>query len=509
MRTKIVLKNFMVAWVGQMLVLVCNFVARTIFVRELGVEYLGVGGLFQNVLTLLSLSEFGIGTAIIFRLYAPIAENDIGSIQSLMATYKKIYYCIGGFVLLAGAAVTPLVPYFAKDGIHIPHIYLIYLLFVFNTGLSYFFVHKRSLIIAVQQKYVVDLYHNGFKILQLVLTSAVLIWTQNYIFYLVLQIAVTLAENVAIQCKADRMFPYLREKSVMPLDEGQKAAIRKDAGSMAVHRSAEVVVKGTDNLILSRFVGMTAVGIYANYFLISNVIQGGMTMVFESMTASVGNFGASEERSRQRKLFSTLSFMEFWIVSFCSISLMCLWNPFITLWIGEGYVFDQWIVLMLSICFYLSGRRQVVLMFRDALGLYKYDYWKAILEMVVNLVLSIFLAMRLGTIGVFAGTAISMLCVCLPVEPNILYRYGFYGASRKYYRDYLLEMIFTVLVGWLTWNVTNLLGDGGIVRFLEKMILCALLPNVFFWLCCHRMEAYIALVDYIRPLLPRKNRRGE
>ncbi|MDD3139230.1 MAG: hypothetical protein PHX08_09700, partial [Lachnospiraceae bacterium] len=482
MRTRLILKNMMAASAGQLLSMLMSFIARAVFVRTLSIEYLGIGGLFGNVLAILSLTEMGMGTAVLFSLYAPITSGDTENIKSIIRMFRNAYRIIGCVSFCLGALLTPLIPYFSKETIEIPYLTVIYLLFVFQSSISYFLTYKQVLIVACEERYIVDIYHNLFKIVQMVLTVILLVITHNYLVYLIALIMIGIIENLAIQRKADRMFPYLRDRRVIPLKRDEKREIKRGTLALSVHKGSTVVVKGTDSLLLSKLVGMTAVGIYANYSMISSAVQGMMTALFASMAASIGNIGVVEERQKQENLFEILTLFEFWIVSFCSVCLLCLWNPFIRLWVGEQYLFDDWTVLTLSLLLYVSGRRQVVLMYRDALGLYQYDYIKAIAEAIVNLVVSIILAQRYGTLGVFLGTILSSILICLPIEANIVYKQGFHQKSGKFYLKYIIEFIFFTFMMLITWKLTRLVPQNNILSFGAKMVICVVIPNLLLWL---------------------------
>ncbi|MBE5905172.1 MAG: hypothetical protein E7277_00060 [Lachnospiraceae bacterium] len=495
MRRKLVLRNLFVAGVGQIVTSLLGLIVRAVFVRTLGIEYLGVSGIFYNIMAILSLSELGIGIAIVYKLYEPIALEDVEKVKSYMAFFRKAYLVIGGVVLVLGLLLTPVVPYLAKDKINIPHIYLIYILFVLESAVSYVFSYKKSLIIANQKKYIVDTYCNAGKVARAVLGILFLIKTRNYIGFLAIQIITGVLFDVLVNLRANKMFPYLRDRVHEPLSSEASRDIREGTSAMLVHKVSTIIVKGTDNLLLSKIVGMAVAGIYANYAMISNAINGVLTMIFASMTASIGNYTVVEEKENQRALLEQLSFFEYWIVSFCAISLAGLWNPFIRLWIGKKYVFAEPTVLMLALCFYVSGRRMVILMFRDAMGLFRYDYKKAIGEAIGNLLISIVLGHFFGTIGIFAGTVITMVVICLPIEPRVLYEKGFACSALPYYGMYVLELVVFLLLGGGTLEVVSLIQKTGIVGFIMKAGVCLVVPNIGMMLVWGKTKAFRSMLE--------------
>ena len=279
-RTRNSVRNLSYALIGQGLGFVISFVARIFFIRILGSEYLGLNGLFTNVLTILSLAELGVGEAITFSLYKPLAENDTKKCIMLMQLYKKVYTVIGCAILLIGVSLTPFLPLVIKNMPDIPYINLIYILFVVNTAVSYFFSYKRNLIIADQKKYIATFYrylaHAIFTFLEIIF----LIITKNYIVYLFIMIAATLADNIMVSRKADKMYKFLKTEKQVPLDKESKDSIIKNTRAMMMHKVGNVVVNSTDNILLSMFVSLESVGLYSNYFFITNALNSITSHVF-------------------------------------------------------------------------------------------------------------------------------------------------------------------------------------------------------------------------------------
>lgn len=496
-RTKSSIKNLGVAMIGQFLGVGVNFIARIFFLRILGNEYLGINGLFTNILTVLSLAELGVGTAITYSLYKPLAEDDKNKCKMLMQLYKKIYIVIGCVILLIGVAITPLIHIFIKDVPDIKNLNLIYILFVLNTSVSYFFSYKRNLIIADQNRYIATIYRYGFYTLLNFSQIIYLVLMKDYIGFLILQIIATVLENLIISKKADKMYQYLTDKDKVPLDEDTKKHIIKNTKAMMMHKIGGVVVTSTDNIILSSFVSVVAVGIYSNYFMIINALNIITGQVYNSLVASIGNLCASDSTEKQFNIFKNINFLTFWIFSFSSICLITLFNPFITMWIGSEYLFGMDIVLVLVINFYITGMRKSSLTFREATGLFYQDRWKAIFESVINLVMSILLVMKLGIIGVFLGTFISSITTCIWIEPYVLYKYCFKKDVYQYFSDYLKKMILTISLGTLVYLICTFISGNIYLVFFTKLLICLLIPNVVFFLIYRKTDEFKYLYEKI------------
>lgn len=506
-RTRNSVRNLITAIIGQGVGFVISFIARIFFIRTLGREYLGLNGLFTNILTILSLAELGVGEAITFSLYKPLAENNTKKCSMLMQLYKKVYTVIGVTILFIGLCLTPFLPLIIKDMPDIPYISLIYALFVVNTAVSYFFSYKRNLIIADQKRYIVTFYryvaHAVFTFLEIIY----LILFKNYIGYLLIMIAATLADNLMVSRKANKMYKFLNSEEKIPLDKESKDSIIKNTRAMMMHKVGGVVVNSTDNILLSMFVSLDSVGLYSNYFFITNAINSVTTHVFNSVTASVGNLFATSDSKNAYRIFREIYFLDYLMYSFIAVSLTCLFNPFIELWVGKDFLFGFDIVCIIVINFYIAGMRKSVLTFREASGLFYKDRWKSVFEAIINLGTSIVLAINFGTFGVFLGTFISSITVCVWVEPLVLYKYGFKEKLREYFKLYIMYAIITIGLCALTYFLCSLINFGRFISFIIKVLICVLVPNIINSLIFGRTTEYKYFKDLIKRIFSKIRRK--
>ena len=504
-RTENSLRNLRYAALLNLALVVVNFIARRVFVVVLSEQYLGLNGTFTNVLSMLSIAELGVGTAITYSMYKPLAEHNEDLLLSLMALYRRFYRIIALVILILGAALTPLLPYLTYDLPDIPNIRLIYLLFVLDSALSYVFVYKQSLITADQKQYIVTAYRNIALMLLAVVQSVLLIATKNYYLYLAAKIISTVAINVVLARKADQMYPFLQSKTIPALPPAIQTEISKNIRATLIHKLGTVVVFQTDNLLIAIFVGAVSVGIYSNYVMITSGLTMAYLLVFRSLTASVGNLCAQEDKTRAREVFWEIDLFGRWLYGFSAICLVVLFNHFIgSVWLTQEYLFPMELVLIIAANFYITGMRQSVLTYRDAMGLYWYDRYKAVLEALINLVVSILLARRMGILGIFIGTFVSTVTTCLWVEPYMLFKHGFHYPVRGYFLRYALHTLLTIAAGFATWYACSLLPSTGLLPFIGKLIVCAILPNALFLLFYRRTQAFQALYQVIRNRLKRK-----
>lgn len=490
MRTNNTFKNIRTALIGQILGILLSYISRIFFVKYLGADYLGVNGLFTNVLALLSLADLGIGSALVYSMYKPLASNDKQQLKSLMNFYAKVYNIIGIVVLILGLGLLPFLNVLIKDRPDIPNLELYYILFLLNTVITYFYAYRRSIIIADQKNYIVSYYHNLYIVILNIVQISLLITTKNYFLFLASQTILIFVENYLINLKSRKLYPYLNNIKGYKLDTTTLKTIVKNTKAMIYHKIGTIAVHSTDNLVISAFVGVFWVGLYSNYLLILYGINTIIGQFFNSFTASVGNLNATDDKDKTHNIFKVINFLNFWIVGFCSVALYCLFNPFISLWLGSEYLLDNTIVLVIVINFYLMGMRKTPLMFKDAAGLFWNDRYKPIVEAIVNLVASVILVQYLGMVGVFIGTTISTIFVSLWVEPYVLYKHGFKMPLVNYFSRYALYTVITLTAAILTQYASTIFNDNSILNLFGRFIFCLIIPNVLITLIYFRTAEF-------------------
>lgn len=484
--------------VCQFISILMSFLCRTVFIQTLGEKYLGIDGLFGNILSLLAIAELGIGQTIIYHLYEPLAHGDEKKLGALMTLFKKAYRVIGLIIGTVGLLFTPFYHYFVDSSVQIPNLTLIYLLYVFNSVVTYFYSSQQCIITADQKGYICSIYRYGFCIVQNILQILVLFQTKNFILYFCLQIVFSFCTNYFLARRAGKMYPFVKRYRHEKLSPRVKAEIKKNVKAMFMHRFGGVVVNGTDNLVISALFGVSAVGFYNNYNMIIMKLNDFTTQIFNGITASVGNLGAVESERKSYRIFLVTNFAGFWIFSFCSICLFCLFNPFIQLWVGAKMLLPMNVVFFIVLNFFATGMRQATLTFKNSFGLFWYDRYKAVAEALVNLCISIVLAKTIGMQGVFIGTLISTLTTDLWVEPLVLFRHGFHCSVKPYFLRYAAYTLLTFAVGCATWRCCALVTVGGLVGFLIRCVICLILPNAAYLLIFFRSREFQYLKSAVK-----------
>lgn len=471
-RRKNVFFNVGFGFISNIVKCLFTFITRMVFIYCLGKEALGLNGLFTNVLTMLSLTELGIGSAISFSLYKPLANNDNDNISALMSFYKRAYRIIGLIILVIGIVIAPFLRYIINDINSIENVYLIYILFLLNTDLSYFISYKETLIIADQKKYKLTIIEVIGYIVLNILQIVFLLLTKNYIVYLIIQIIVLLVQRLFINKYISKMYPSIDFDSNKKVSENDMVTIKKNVKAMFFHKVGDVCINGTDNVIISSFIDLVTVGLYSNYLTIINMINSFTIMIFSSMSSSVGNLLISESEEKKYYTFNLIDFGNYLIYGYCSIVLLCVFNLFIELWADSSYCLSQGVVILIVISFYITGRRVSPSIVKQAAGLYDDDKFTPIIQAIVNLTFSIILAKLLGISGVILGTIISSIILPSWQRPYLVYKNVLHRSSKEYFMNYIKQIIQLLLIAFISYSLINCLKINNIyISFVTKTII--------------------------------------
>lgn len=486
MRTENSIKNSIIAIISNILIMLLGFVIQTIFIKTLGEEYLGINGLFNNIVSMLAIVELGIGPAIVSNLYKPLAEGDTDRIKALMGYYKNAYNIISGLVLVIGMFVMPFLNFFVKTNIvfgNFGGIYTIYFLFICDAALSYLYAYKRSIIQADQRNRIINVTHLFCYTFMIVFQIIILLLTKNYILFLIIKISFRVLENILLSVYVDRNYKYLKGK-VSKISQEDKENIFTKIKGMIYHKVGGYIVLGTDNIIISTFLGVGMVGLYSNYYLIINSLYTLYCQIFSSLTASVGNLIVTETKEANYQVYKKIMFLNFWIYGFSASALYCMMEPFISIWVGEKYLLANSVLIILVINFYMLGMRSSIGVFKDAAGIFFEDRFIPIIESIINIVVSVILVKYYGMVGVFLGTFLSSLIVVFYSLPQYVFKKLFDKPKREYYKLYIKYVIITLLGVLCTIGIYNLIitkfTEIILVRFMLAAIVSLIVPNVIF-----------------------------
>lgn len=507
-RVEETVKNSIVSLIIQVVTVVLSFLTRTVLIKTMGEQYLGINGLFGNILNMLSLAELGVGTTIMYFMYRPMVDGDEKKISILMSVYARVYNTIGVVIMLAGLIISPFLGVFMKEVPDIPHLTFIFTLYVMNMSASYFFSYKSSIINVAQKNYIVNIIRFIFTVVQTVVQLLVLSITRNYILYYSCAIIFSVLANLAVAAKANQMFPYLKKPVKGHLEPSERKQIIKDISAMFSHNIGTFVVYSTDNLIISKFIGIIEVGLYSNYTIILTAVSTFLNLIFDSLTASIGNLMHSESKEKSYDIFRNVFFATCWLVGFCAVCLYVLYNPFITLWIGEKYIFHEYVVFFIVLNFYLGLIRRPVNSFKHTVGLFWNDRYKPLFEAGVNLITSLILVKYFGICGVFMGTTISTLTVCIWLEPYILYNNFYKNNVWEYFSLLFKYMAVPVVSILIIQGISSLFQEITIESFLVQMFLCVSVPNLLFWAAFKKTTEMKYMEEIFERILSRIRRKN-
>lgn len=498
MRTKNAIYNAMFTWVGQFSLIIVTLLSRKVFLELLGAEYLGVNSLFANILSFLSMAELGIGSAITYSLYKPIAEDDEEQIKSLMQLYRKAYWLIGAFVMFAGLILVPVLPHIITGGEEIKHLDLIYILFLVNTAVSYFFSYKSSFIIANQKKYIFNINHYLWQFAMYAIQIAILLRYKNYYVYLIIQIAVTLLENITIAKIVDKRYPFLKDKNVKPLQPEAVSEIKKNTSSMMMNKIGSTLVNSTDNILISWLVNVAAVGVYGNYSTISAAVGSFLYQGLYAVVASVGNLSASDDEKRKKKVFRLIYMIVVWLYGWASIGLFVMLTPFVQMWYGLNMVLSASIIAVNSVNFYITGQMVLFNIHIDAKGLYWSMRHEGIIEAIINLVASIILGKQYGLIGILVGTLLRYVLYGFWKESIVVFHDGFREKAGNYYWQFFKDTVVVMIAFLLTVFFSDHVTGDGIAAFGIRLILAIVIPNLTFWIAFRKRPEFIELCNIFK-----------
>ena len=409
MRIRNSAKNTITSIVSLIILSILGFISAKYFIKFLGVEYNGINGTFTNIISILAITELGLGGAITYNLYKPIVEKNYKKISAIMYFYKKCYRIIGCVILSLSLITSLFIQIFLKDTtLNISYIRFLFILFAINTSISYFFSFNRNLFYAYEKNYVVTIVDFITRVIKIILQLISLILWKNYIVYLVINIIFTFGANLIIHFMAINEFKSINYDSSQR-DVKIEKEVFKYVKSYAVIQLLSTSINFTDSLIISSFINVVAAGLYVNYNLLFSQVSKFVTSFFHNIGASIGNLVAENNKEKIKIVFLNLQYLCFFISSFCVVCFTFITEPFIKLWIGKEYLLSNSILLILVFNFYSMIHRQPVNYFLSGNGMYKEMTIPLLIESVINLVVSIVLAIKIGLIGVFIGTAVSSI----------------------------------------------------------------------------------------------------
>jgi len=490
-RTKNASRNILFGLIYKCLNIIMPFITRTIMIYTLGTKFLGLNSLFTSILQVLNLAELGFSNAIIYSMYKPIAENDKTKIAILLNYYKKVYRVIGIVILVIGIMLLPFLKYFINgdypDGINI---YIIYIINLLNTCLTYFlFAYKNSLLTASQREDIISKISSYVLILQNILQIIILLVIKDYYCYIIVLPLCTIINNLYTAFTVNKKYKDIKQtKEKLELE--QSLEIKKNIKGMILQKIGGVVLSNVDYIIISAFLGLTTLGIYTNYYYIITSLFAILAVITNSLKASVGNSIILESKEKNFRDLKKFNFMYLWIVSFCTISILCLYQNFIYLWVGQEMMLDMQIVFLFAIYFFIHKWFDMLYVYQEACGLWWENRFVPFIAAITNLTLNIILVQTIGLKGIIISTIVSVLFIYDTGYAIVLFKNYF---NKKQMKEWLMQqfkyIVVTIIAAFLTFIICEkLFLEYSIINLILRGIVCLVIPNIIFLFCYMRQE---------------------
>lgn len=479
-KTKSTIINTLASIFNRFINILLSFILRTAFIYALGVQYTGVSSVFSDILTMLSLSELGMETAISTALYIPLRKNDKVQIRKLMKFYRGAYCLIAGFITITGLMLLPFLNTIITDVPDIQeNIYCIYILYIIKTASSYLLIYKTTLLNADQKQYVAKKTETVCTVIRYTIEIMCVCFLRQFMIYLCIEVAATILQNIVVTRQAEKLYPYAFEKTKDRLDKTQIRGLLQNIKGLAMYRISGTVGNSIDNILVSVYISTSTVGMLANYTLIRKQIEAVLNQFFTALIPSLGHLAAEGTNEKQYMIFKRIFYLNFLVVNFCAVSMMVLFKPFITLWLGEDYLLSTEISFVIGIDCFLYVLLQVIASFRTANGLFVKGQYRPLVTAILNIILSVIFVQKYGILGTISATVICRLMTQW-YDPYLLYKSvfqkkfsAFYGQYWRYIIIFFSGCVLTFLLAEHV-NFSSLL-----ISFLARVLCCVTIPNLW------------------------------
>ena len=479
-----------------------QFVVRTVFISTLGKSYLGISGLFSNILSMMSLAEMGVGSAIIFKLYDPLAHSDEKRIAVLMNFYKVVYRYIGLAISLIGLCIIPLLPLLINDYDKLNELNLnaifIYVLYLLDAVSSYlFFAYKSAIIKADQKEYKINIIGYFVTVISSIVQILCLVLIHSFELYVIILIVKTVIQNIIVARYADKNYPYIKGRSEEHMDKKEIQGIFKDCGALFIYKVNNVVLKSTDNIVLSAFRGLDSVALYSNYYIFYTTITGLFNKIFNSVGHSIGNLHTTKNPEKEYQIFESTILISAILGGTAFVGIFAVSDEFIKTWIGNEWTLPQPFALLMGVELFTASMKYVLSKYRTAYGLFRQGWARPLAGIIINLAVSIVLVKPLGICGVLIGTIAADWATFVWYDPLILHKYGFSSQFplKIYYLKFIKYFATSLLLGIIDFFVcTNFLTGYGWLSVIVHTLICGITtPPCLILVSIHTQEAKYVL----------------
>ena len=503
MRAKKVAVNGLWGGIYRVIVVLLGFIGRTAFIHFLSAEYLGISGLFGNILTMLSLSELGFSLTISYHLYKLLDTDDRESIVGIMNFYKNVYRIVALSVAALGLTILPFLKFIIKDTtFSLEYVSIVYIIYLAKTVLSYLFSYNFTIATADQKGYLLTKIDIVMHIIMSMTNILSLFLFRNYIIYLLGEILLGIIGNIVKSIRVRKEYPYIKGKT--KIQPEMKKRILKDVKNIFVSKVSNVVVTSTDNILISALISVQTVGIYSNYSMLISYVQNFFTQFTSATQASIGNMLNSESKEYSYTILKRLTVILYFITSFCTVCLFNLLNPFISLWLGKEYLLSLPVVALCVLVFYIQIVKTPLWFSVSGVGFFSEDKNISICGAVSNLLISVLAAFIFGLSGIFLGTVVSQIIQWVMKSRLFMKKYLNRSAVEYMALCTWLLLLTAAMSAGIYWALSFVSLENPFAEFAVRVLVCALAPNVINFILFYRTEEYKYLLALFKRLLKRK-----
>lgn len=505
MRTIHSSKNLLFSLSITLVTILLGFITRQVFISNIGIEYLGLNGLLSNILGAVTLLESGFGLSITYNLYKPLAEGNEKEVIALVQLYNRVYRYIALGIFTVSMTLLPFLDYFINDTEKPAHITIIFILFVINTLIPYFTAHKRALISSDQRNYKLATIDLLFHVFSSILKISILYFVASYILFLSAEVILLLITNLALSRKVNRLYPYIKTNIKYEIDVPTKRKIKEIVRASFISGLGGYFMYSSSNILISKYVSLTAVGLYSNYKLLSDSTTGIVNQFINCSSASIGNLIASCDTAHVYRVYRSIMLLNFIVAMTAGCGLFHLFNPFISLWIGEEFCFPVSTVFLIVLFFLLNALRLSIFTFKTKAGIYHPDRYTALFQGIINVVVALILVHHFDIDGILAAMNISVLAIGFWQTPRLVYKMCFKKPLYLYFCDYLMFLSGGVISCIALHFFKNAFyPNQDLTSFVINGVACVIMTPIIYSILFCKSEAFIFMIKHIHILILRK-----
>ncbi len=483
------------------------FLMRTVMIHFMGVPYLGLNSLFASVLQVLNLAELGVGSAMVYSMYKPIIEDDYAAICGLMRLYRLYYRIIGGVIAAIGVLLLPMIPRLVHGDIPAGmNLSILYLLNLGATVLSYWlFAYKNCLLQAHQRNDIASKITLIVNTMQYGLQLMVLMVFRNYYLYLMVMLLSQAVSNLVTARVVTKMFPEYAPRG--KLDQAAVTEISHRIRDLFTSKIGAVIVNSADTIVISSFLGLTVLAVYQNYYFILTSVIGFVAILFHACMAGIGNSILVESKEKNFKDLKRLTFLTCWIGGVCAACLLCLYQPFMELWVGNSFMLEFDAVICFCVYYFVYEINQLLNTYKDAAGIWHKDRFRPLVTALTNLGMNLVMVRYWGIYGVLLSTVLSMVFIGMPWLLYNLFTTVFEKEQLcSYLRGLLRYTVFAFGVCVVTYSLCRLIHLSQWGTFFVRGIICCLVPNGLLFMAYRRRTEWKESIDLLNRLTKRKRK---